>query len=245
MPLPKIELPIYDLKLVSVPEPIKYRPFLVKEEKLLLLALQSNDESSIYNAIKQVVNNCILGDLDIEKIPIFDLEYLFLQLRAQSIGNVVESYYACKNRVVNGEEESMCDHMMPISIDLLDVEPPIKDLPTRIALTNTMGVQMKFPTVKSMRSVKDVIESNDSDALYHLIYDCLDYAYDAEEIYYARETTYEEFKSFLETLTQPQFDRITIFFENMPNISYTTNHTCEKCGFVHKITMEGLVDFFI
>jgi len=246
MPLPKIDLPIYELKLVSLPQPIKYRPFLVKEEKLLLMALQSNDEENIYNTIKQVINNCLLNEVDIENIPIFDLEYIFLQLRAQSIGNVVESYYTCKNRINDEEGDAgFCSHTMKINVDLFLIEPPIKNLPSRIQLTSTIGVQMKFPNVRSMRSVKDVIESTDSNAVYRLMFDCLDFIYDAEEVYYASESSFEEFKEFVESLTQDQFDKLVNFFEKMPNITHSTKHNCEKCGFEHTFTMEGLIDFFI
>lgn len=245
MPLPKIDLPIYELKLVSIAKPIKYRPFLVKEEKLLLMALQSGDEETIFNTIKQVVNNCLLSELDIENIPIFDLEYLFLQLRAQSIGNIVESYYTCKNRISDDPEEpGMCSNLMKVGIDLFLIEPPINNLPSRIQLTNTIGIQMKFPNMKSMRTVKDVISSTDSDAVYRLMFDCLDFIYDSEELHYAKETSFEEFKEFIETLTQDQFDKLVDFFEKMPNITHTIEHKCEKCGFNHKLTMEGLVDFF-
>lgn len=245
MALPKIDLPIYELKLVSVPQPIKYRPFLVKEEKLLLMALQSNDEENIFNTIKQVVNNCLLTDLDIDNMPVFDLEYLFLQLRAQSIGNMIETVYICKNRVNEEEGDAgFCSNMMQVKIDLTDIKPPINDLPTRIPLTNTIGIQMKFPTVKSMRSIKEVIESNNLESIYSLMFDCFDFIYDSAEVYYSKETSFEEFKSFVESLTQEQFDRIALFFENMPNIAHTVEHDCEKCGFHHKFNMEGLVDFF-
>lgn len=243
MPLPKIDLPIYELKLVSIPKPIKYRPFLVKEEKLLLMALQSNDEENIFNTIRQVINNCLLTDgIDIETIPIFDLEYLFLQLRAQSMGNIVETNYMCRNR--GDAEQEMCSNMMKIGIDLFLVQPPIKNLPSRIQLTNNIGIQMKFPNMRSMRTVKDIMQSADSDAVYRLMFDCLDFIYDSEDLHYASETSFEEFKDFIESLTQDQFDNVVDFFDKIPNITHTLEHKCEKCGFEHKITMEGLVDFF-
>lgn len=246
MPLPKIDLPIYTLKLVSLPEPIKFRPFLVKEEKLLLMALQSNDEENIYNTIKQVINNCLITEIDVDTIPIFDLEYIFLQLRAHSMGNIVETNYVCRNRTSEAEgEEGLCSNMMKVSIDLMTIEPPIKNLVPRIQLTNSIGVQMKFPNLRSMRSVQDVVQSTDSNAVYQLMFDCLDYIYDAEELHYSSETSFEDFIEFVESLTQDQFDKIVAFFEKIPNITHTVDHTCEKCGFQHKLTMEGLVDFFI
>ena len=136
MPLPKIDLPIYELKLVSQPQPVKFRPFLVKEEKLLLMALQSDDETNIYNTIKQVINNCLITELDIERIPIFDVEYLFLQLRAHSVSEVVDSYFMCKNKVTKEETdeegeitvtEEQCSHLMPVKVTLTDIKPPIAE----------------------------------------------------------------------------------------------------------------------
>lgn len=255
MPLPKIDLPIHELKLVSIPQPVKFRPFLVKEEKLLLMALQSDDETTIYNTIKQVINNCLVTELDIEKLPIFDVEYLFLQLRAHSVSEVVDSYFMCKNKIIKEEvgedgeivdmSEEMCGHLMPVKITLTQIKPPIADLSSKISITEDVGVQLKFPTLKNMTTIKEVILSEDNDAIFKMIFECLDYVYDADGMYYAKETLYEDFCDFLESLTQEQFDRITSFFEKMPKIEHDTEHTCEKCGFHHKLHMEGLTDFFI
>ena len=251
MALPKIELPIFELKIVSVEEPIKFRPFLVKEEKLLLMALQSSDDNEIMKTIKQVINNCLLSKIDIDKIPIFDIEYLFLNLRARSIGENVGAYFICRNEVgtkllEDGTEEKVeCENAMEVSINLLEIKPVVTDLPSKFYLTKDVGIQLEYPTLSSFKSIEQMIVSDDSKELFDMIYQCTDYVFDENGLYYAKETSSEEFNSFLESLTQEQFDKITGFFESIPTISQMVEHTCTKCGFEHKTLLEGLSDFFM
>ena len=250
MPLPKLDLPIFELKLVSLPNPIKFRPFLVKEEKLLLMALQSNEEDTMYKTIKQIINNCLVDDIDIDKLPIFDIEYLFLNLRSRSIGEKIETFFICRN--VTGTEKNEegaeidveCKHMMPVSVNVLDIKPPIADLSPRIYITDKIGIVLKFPTLRSFKPITDMTNSTETEKTFDMIYECADYVFDENGMYYANESPKEEFVQFLESLTQEQFDRILAFFENLPKISYDTKHTCERCGFNHNLHMEGLTDFF-
>lgn len=250
MPLPKIDLPIFDLKLVSVKEPVRFRPFLVKEEKLLLMALQSQEEETILKTIKQVINNCLVDDVDIEKIPIFDIEYLFLNIRGRSIGENIETYFICRN-VVGTEKneegievESECKHLMPVAVNVLEIKPPINDLPSKIFITDKIGIQLKFPTIRTFSSISSMVASEDNQKVFDMIYDCTEYIFDENGMYYANESPKEEFYEFLESLTQEQFDRITGFFENLPKIVHNVDHTCQKCGFEHNLRLEGLTDFF-
>jgi len=250
MPLPKLDLPVFELKLVSLPNPVKFRPFLVKEEKLLLMALQSNEEDTIYKTIKQIINNCLVDNLDIDKLPIFDIEYLFLNLRSRSIGEKIETFFICRN--VTGTEKNEegidvdveCKHMMPVSINVLDIKPPVTDLSPRIYITDKIGIVLKFPTLKSFKPITDMTNSTETEKVFDMIYECADYVFDENGMYYANESPKEEFVQFLDSLTQEQFDRILAFFENLPKISYDTKHTCERCGFNHNLHMEGLTDFF-
>lgn len=250
MPLPKIDLPVFELKIVSLPEPIKFRPFLVKEEKLMLMALQSDDENTILNTVKQVINNCLVDNIDIDSIPIFDLEYLFLNIRARSVGEVVESAFMCKNVVgteVNEENEEVpveCKHLMVTKVNLLEVKPPINDIATKLYFTKTVGIQLNFPTIKTFRNIQNLLLTEDSDQLYELIFDCTNYVFDENNVYYKNESSYEEFSQFLEALTQEQFDKILDFFKGLPTLKIDIKHKCEKCGFDHDFSMEGLNDFF-
>lgn len=250
MPLPKIDLPLYELKILSQKKPVKFRPFLVKEEKLLLMALESDDETTIMSTIKQVINNCLVTELDIDSLPIFDIEYLFLNIRARSVGETIETFFICRNATdskVNeeGEEEFIeCANAMKVSVNLLDIKPPKADVETKINLTNKIGMQMKFPTIATFKTVQAVASSENTENIFNLIYDCCEYVYDSDGMYYAKETTKEDFYNFLESLTQEQFDSIVRFFEDLPTLEHDVEHKCEKCGFDHKLHMEGLNDFF-
>jgi hypothetical protein len=135
--------------------------------------------------------------------------------------------------------------MMAIKVNVLEIKPPIDDLPSKVQITKNIGIQLKYPTLKSFAPIKNMVASENNDMVFNLIYECSEYVYDADGLYYTKESTREEFYNFLESLTQEQFDKITSFFENLPEISHDIKHVCEKCGFEHDIHLEGLNDFFI
>lgn len=251
MPLPKIDLPVFEIKLVSVPKPIKFRPFLVKEEKLLLMALQTEEEQTVLNTVKQVINNCLVDELDIDSIPIFDIEYLFLNIRARSVGETVDTAYVCRNIVESYTDESgeevqvECKNLMNVKINLLGIKPPISDLPTKIYMTKDIGIQLKYPTLETFKSIKNLILSENAEQIYELVFNCTEYVFDANNVYYSNESSLEEFKQFLESLTQEQFDKILDFFNKLPMIKKEVKHVCDKCSFEHDLVLEGLNDFFI
>jgi hypothetical protein len=184
MALPKVDLPIFELKLVSVKDPIRFRPFLMKEEKILLMALQSGEDETIYKSIKQVINNCLLDNVDIDKIPIFDIEYLFLNIRARSVGEDVETYFICKNIVdktvdENGDEiENECTNLMPVKVNLLDIKPALADLPEKIFIKDKIGIKLNYPTQRNFKPLEDIIESDDSTLIYDMLYQWTDYVFD-------------------------------------------------------------------
>ena len=250
MPLPKIDLPVFELKLVSLPNPIKFRPFLVKEEKLLLMALESGEEETVFKTIKQIINNCMVDDVEIDKLPIFDIEYLFLNLRAHSIGEKVETYFMCRNVVGTEKNEDNididveCKHMMPVVINVSDIKPPITDLSPKVMITDKIGIVLKFPTLRTFKPISDMITAENNEKVFDMIYECAEYVFDDNGMYYINENPKEELVQFLESLTQEQFDRIVLFFEKLPKINYDLEHACQKCGFTHNLHMEGLTDFF-
>lgn len=251
MPLPKIDLPVYELKLVSLKDPVKFRPFLVKEEKLLLMGLESNDDDAILNSIKQVINNCLVTELDVDTLPIFDIEYLFLNMRSRSIGEMVESYFICKQVTGSVEKEDgsveqvICGHTMKVPINLLEIKPPINDLPSRINLGRGIGIELNYPNINTFQSIRGFVEVMDNDKLFELIHECVKQVYDKNSVSSKEDFTKEEFYEFLESLTQEQFNKIVEFFEKLPSIEYDVTATCERCNFTHNLHMEGLKDFFL
>ena len=240
MALPKISTPIYDVTLPLSKKQIRYRPFLVKEQKNLLMAIEANDKETIEKNIKQVLHNCTLTEgIEIEKLPVVDVEFYFLQLRAKSVGEIVENKYVCNNEV-NGKE---CGNVMDVNINLMDIAVEnTDDLKDEIQLTDKLVIKLKYPeysTVEKMASM-----SNSVEVAFKLIVDSIEYIFDGDQYYYANETTPEELLEFVESLNQDQFSRIEKFFENLPKLKKKIEVTCIKCGYHHVIDVEGLENFF-
>ena len=243
MPLPKISAPIFDLKLPLSKKLIKYRPFLVKEEKILLIAQESNDEKTIINAIKQIVQNCVLNKLDINKLPVTDLEFLFLNLRARSIGELIDLQYKCNNDVIdeNGESKK-CNNIMPIQINILDVTAKVpSNHDNKIDLGNDIGIVMTYPNFNTIENIN--MESK-IDSIMGIVSDCVDYIYDKDQIYYKKDISKKELDEFIESLSKDQFNKIQTFFETAPKLKHEINFECNKCGYKSEITLEGLQSFF-
>jgi hypothetical protein len=238
MALPKIETPVYDIFLPVSKLKIRFRPFLVKEQKILMMALESQERATIERNIRQIIQNCTLDDVDIRTLPIVDVEYFFLNLRARSIGEVVETRYKCENEV----DGKKCGNMMDVEIPLLDIQIENKDIPDVVQLTNTIGVKLKYPEYAVLEKIEH-LESASAIA-FELIAECIDYIYEDDNFYYANETTPDEMIDFLESLSQEQFKKIEEYFNNLPTIKKTVGVTCTKCGFHHTITVQGLENFF-
>jgi hypothetical protein len=242
--LPKIDVPLYDLILPLSKKKIQIRPFLVKEEKILLMATESEDESTILTAIKQIVNNCCLTeDVDIELLPISDLEFIFFNLRARSISEVVELRYKCNNKIHVGEEEKVCGNMVEFDVNILEIKPEIPENHTnKIEISPTMGVVMKYPNFKILDKISSTTES---EMLIETTLACIDYIYDEDEIYYAKDVSKEELTDFLESMNRGQFLKLQEFFETIPKITKEIDFHCDKCGYDEKMVLEGIQSFFV
>jgi len=240
MPLPRIDVPVYELDLPLSKKHIRFRPFLVKEQKNLLMAMESGDSKSIEQNVKQVLNNCtITEDLDIEKLPVLDVEYYFLNLRARSVGEVVENKYRCDNTV----DDSVCGNIMETSLNLLDIKiEGIKEDDDIIQLTDTISIKLKYPEFSVINKLSKL--TNVSDIAFEMIAESVEYIYDGEQFYYAKETTTEELVEFIEGLNQQQFAKIEDFFANLPKLEKKIEMKCSRCGFEHKLDVEGLESFF-
>ena len=240
MALPKIDIPTYEIELPISKKKIKYRPFLVKEQRNLLMAIESNETSTIQQNIKDILYNCTLTEgIDIEKLPILDIEYYFINLRAKSVGEVVESSYRCNNEV----EGSPCGNIMKTNVNLLDIKPDLSNLVEReIQLTPQLIIKMKYPEFGNVEQSLDM--DNLADITFNMIANSVEYIYDGEQFYYGSETEPGEMMEFIESLNQEQFNKVENFFNNLPRMTKNIQIKCGKCGFDHTIEVEGLENFF-
>jgi hypothetical protein len=245
MALPKLEVPTYELELPLSKKKIKYRPFLVKEQKNLLMAMESEDAVTIQHNVREILNVCTLTTgINIDELPIIDVEYYFINLRAKSVGEIVESKYRCNNEVDDGEGGTKtCNNIMEAKIDLTDIKPVFeKEVDPEIRLTDKVVVKMRYP---QYGIIKDSLEmKNLTEVTFNMLAESIEYIYDGEQFYYAKESTKEEMMEFLEQLSQPQFEKIEEFFEAMPRMSKKINMKCKKCGFQHELEAEGIESFF-
>lgn len=242
MALPKLDVPTYEIELPVSKKKIKFRPFLVKEQKNLLMAIESNESSTIQQNIKDVLYNCTLTEnVDIEKLPIIDIEYYFINLRAKSVGEVVENRYRCNNEV-DGKE---CGNTMEASINLLDVKVTQDDIISpEISLSPKITIKLKYP---EFGIVQDSLKYDDiSQITFNMIAESIEYIFDASEdkFYYGAEAQPGEMLEFVEGMNQEQFSKVEEFFNNLPKLKQTVEMTCSKCGFHHNIPVEGLESFF-
>ena len=246
MALPKIDVPTYETTLISSGKKVKYRPFLVKEQKLFLMASQSNDEKETINVVKQVLNNCIISDIDVEDLPTFDLEHLFMQLRARSVGEVVNLKYNCNNTVKDDKgEDKPCGGLVKFDLNILDIKPTIdKDHDSKIQITEKLGIVMKYPTLKMVGNF-DNLQNESIDSIMEIIVSCIDFIYDDDQMYYAKDSSKEELMEFVENLQQDDLEKIQKFFTTMPKISKPLDFKCGKCGYEEKIVVEGIQNFFV
>ena len=236
MALPTINTPTYELEIPSTDEKIKYRPFLVKEEKILLLAMESGKQTDVINAIKQIVTACTFGKLKIGTMPMFDIEYLFLNIRAKSVGEISELQL-----VAPDDKETT----VSVSVDLNDIKVQVQDNHTnKVELTDEMGIYMTYPTVNGFANsgATEVTAENMLD----VIVSCISQIYDkkGEEIFEAKDSTKKELIEFIEQLNSQQFKDIQNFFDTMPKLKHTIKIKNPKTNVESEVVLSGLSDFF-
>jgi hypothetical protein len=238
MPLPKIATPTYELTIPSTKKKIKYRPFLVKEEKILLLAMESNDVKEIAESVKNVINNCIITrGVKVDNLSTFDIEYLFLNIRGKSVGEEVEVMVTCPDDEVT---------QVPMSINLDEIKVVQDPKHNRdIKLDDSLTLRMKYPSLNEF--VKSNFESGEEmtvDDTFSMITGCIEQIYNEEESWSASDSTEKELKQFLEQLTSHQFKEIESFFETMPKLSHTLKIKNPNTGVESEVALEGLTSFF-
>jgi hypothetical protein len=243
--LPKIDVPIYEITLPLLQKKVKIRPFRVKEEKILLMAMESEDDAAVLLAIKQIVNNCCVDDMDVDSLPVLDLEYMFLQLRARSIGEIIDLQYRCNNDVDNEGETKKCNNIIKLSFNALEVEPQTEEGHKKeIQLTPKLGVVMKYPDFKLVNKISNSPNLSDTDVIAKTISGCIDYIFDNDSIYYAKDASEAELIDFVDSLTREQFEKIQEFFDTVPKMKKNLTFKCSKCGYEEELVLEGIQSFF-
>ena len=238
MPLPKIATPTYELELPSTEKKVRYRPFLVKEEKVLLIALESEDTKEITNAIKAVIKNCVLTKgIKVETLPTFDIEYLFLNIRGKSVGEVIEVNLICPDDGVTEVKKN-------IPIDNIKIQRTDGHT-NQIKLDDNIMMELKYPSLDQfIKNNFDFAEGNQMDQSFELIGTCIDKIYTEEEVWTASDCTKKELNEFLESMNSSQFKEIENFFETMPKLSHTIKVKNPETEKESDVVLEGLASFF-
>jgi len=237
MALPKIEVPTYELTLPSEDKKIKYRPFLVREEKVLYIALETGQNKEMVNALKDVVGACTFDVLNVDRLPIFDIEYLFLQIRAKSVSEVTKFRAICPD---DGKT------YVETEVDLTKVEVQVDDEHTNRIVLDTqrnLGLVLKYPTLKNY-DVGRGLDNIEVDKVFNILIDCVDHIFEGDKIYPAKDTSKQELKEFIESLPQEAFNKIKSFFDTMPKLKHEIEVTNPNTNVTGKIVLTGIADFF-
>ena len=239
---------MYNLKLPSdQKQSVSYRPFLVKEEKILLTAMEGAKElkgdefqNAVRDVILRIITNCTDGKIDGNKLPAFDIDYLFLNIRAKSRGESIEPSFTCNQP---GKDAKICGQVdkYPVRIDEIKISFPEKDY-SKIMVKDDIGFQLKYMSTEEMK-----VHDNESDTIekmFKIIVDSIDFVFDAENVYKGKETAKSELVTFVENLNEDTFDKIKEFFANQPKLKHEIDYKCSKCGHKEPVLLEGLEDFF-
>ena len=232
MALPKLNTPTYELEIPSTDEKIKYRPFLVKEEKILMMAMEAGKSSDITGAVKEIVHECTFGKLDISKLPMFDVEFLFLNIRAKSVGEVSKIGLKC--------EECETSNEILIDLDTIEVQG-LDNINYTIMVNDNIGMKLRYPTVKDASILS---KYTGVEAAMKTMIACIENIFDENKVYPAKDSTPKELEQFIDSLNSEQFKKLQVFFERMPVLSHKVGYTCSKCSTVNELVIKGLANFF-
>ena len=237
MALPKLNVPVYEAVLPSTEKVIKYRPFLVKEEKLLLTA-QESGEDAVLPAVKQIIKNCVQGELDVDNMPVFDIEYLFLRLRAKSVGEEVTlglKPWGCPQN-----DGKLCNVTTEVSINLDEIEcKKDKTHTSKIMLDNKIGIMMKYPDISQLNT-----KGSENEMGFEVIKKCINMIFTEEETHERDSFSDKELDDFIDSLNTKQMEKIKNFFDTMPVLKHTVKYTCKTCDEEKETTLQGLQSFF-
>jgi DNA-directed RNA polymerase subunit M/transcription elongation factor TFIIS len=233
MPLPKLDTPKYTAVIPSSKKQIQYRPFLVKEEKILMMAQESEDANIILNSIKDIISACVYGDIKVNDLTMYDIEYLFLQLRAKSVGETAEIRLKCED----------CGEYNTHTINLNDIQVvfPEGEVSNKIQLTDDVGIELKRIGIEEATKISKLKEDK---AFVHGIAASIDSVYDKDSVYTLADFSEKEIVEFIESFNRAQLEQIQKFIDNQPVLSHTIKFKCSKCGHENEITLKGLQSFF-
>ena len=237
MALPKLTTPTYELEVPSTDEKIKYRPFLVKEEKILLMAMETEQQKSIIQAVKDIVSECTFNKLNISTLPMFDTEYIFLQIRSKSVGEVSKLRLLCPD----GDKKTYAE----VEVNLTEVKVQVEDGHTnKIELDNDMGIIMTYPTIETF--IENKVQQVTAENMLEIVGSCMLQIYEekGEKVYEAKDQTKKEMQEFLESLQTKHFRKLQSFFDTMPKLKHTIKIKNPKTKKESEITLNGLNDFF-
>ena len=235
MALPQVNSSRYSTTLPSTGVDIEYRPYLVKEEKIMMVALESKDNKQVLGAMKDVAKACIHSDIDIDKLTSFDLEWVFLKLRAKSVGESADVKLKC--------QEEDCNGMTDVSINLEELEMDDYDDNRIIQMNDKVGVQMSYPSVSLMEKY-DEEKLKSVDGAFDMIVDCMETIYDDEDVYVVANEKRQDVMGFIEALTSPQFKMLADWLQKIPAVRKDVEWCCSKCGADNKLELRGLQSFF-
>jgi len=245
MALPKVSTPTYELTIPSTGKKVSYRPFLVKEEKTLLTAMESGDQTSMTRAMQDIITSCTEGLVKVKDLSPYDLEYFFLQLRGRSIGESLtiraprpSNFTSCCKEAT---EEDVCE--LSINIDDITVDTS-KIKPSKIEISDKIGIKMKFPEIDAIQKYSSIEGEMQASNIFKLIIDCIDYIWEGKEIFKAKDSTKKELNEFLDSLNTQQFNKVREFFESMPRLSHDVDWVCPKCEKSKTLTLTGIDSFF-
>ena len=243
MALPKNQSAVYPLTIPSTSQDVKFRPFVVKDEKALMLAMQSENEVTMVNTLRDLIKNCVEEDIDVDRLATFDLEYVFAQMRGKSVGEMVELIGKCDNVEAGCVDNPKAQVKLQIDITQIPVVFP-EGHDKKINLWGDVGVVMKYPTVETIIKYQGLSEDSDPEKVFDIITESMDVIYEGDELHYIKDQTVEEVNDFINNLTSDQFAKVREFFETIPSMKKEIEYTCPNCGRVHKKTLEGLQSFF-
>ena len=235
MALPKLNSPTYELKVPSTGNSISYRPYLVKEEKILMMAMESNDTEQMMRAVKDVIRSCTSDSVDVNTLAMFDIEYIFTQLRAKSVGETSTISVKC----------SSCKASNDVVVNMEDVYVDVPESTVHtIPLTDTVGVSLKYPSVNAMVKAQSSDTKSEVDRVFDLIVACVDSIYSDDEIFDAKEQSEKELKEFIESLNTQQFNQVRDFIESIPSATINVEFMCMSCSEHNSFEVKGLGNFF-